>query len=118
LWKTAKPFLERWLKEQMGPLAMLRQVKDKLPFWAEKLPEMPDLLHQFLQQQPKQQQQLMNQLQQWQAHQRQQRQQLVGAIVAGAGFLCATLLLTSGWTWLATAAAVAAAVMLTTTLLS
>lgn len=118
LWKTAKPFLERWLKEQMGPLAMLRQVKDKLPFWAEKLPEMPDLLHQFLQQQPKQQQQLMNQLQQWQVHQRQQRQQLVGAIVAGAGFLCATLLLTSGWIWLATAAAVAAAVMLTTTLLS
>lgn len=44
LWKTAKPFLENWMKEQIGPAAMLRQIKDNLPFWSEKLPEMPDLL--------------------------------------------------------------------------
>ncbi|WP_341502399.1 ubiquinone biosynthesis regulatory protein kinase UbiB [Gallaecimonas sp. GXIMD4217] len=45
LWKTAKPFLEDWLKEQMGPKAMLKQVRANLPFWGEKLPELPDLLY-------------------------------------------------------------------------
>jgi len=44
LWKTAKPFLEKWMKEQIGPQAMFKQIKDNLPFWSEKLPEMPDLI--------------------------------------------------------------------------
>jgi ubiquinone biosynthesis protein len=44
LWKTAKPFLENWMKEQIGPQAMLKQIKENLPFWSEKLPEMPDLM--------------------------------------------------------------------------
>lgn len=50
LWKTAKPFLENWMREQIGVKAMLSKVKDNLPFWSEKLPEMPDLLYDSLQQ--------------------------------------------------------------------
>jgi ubiquinone biosynthesis protein len=50
LWKTAKPFLENWMKEQIGFTAMLGKVKDNLPFWSEKLPEMPDLLYDSMQQ--------------------------------------------------------------------
>jgi ubiquinone biosynthesis protein len=50
LWKTAKPFLENWMKEQIGFSAMMGKVKDNLPFWSEKLPEMPDLLYDSLQQ--------------------------------------------------------------------
>lgn len=50
LWKTAKPFLENWMKEQIGFTAMMGKVKDNLPFWSEKLPEMPDLLYDSLQQ--------------------------------------------------------------------
>ncbi len=50
LWKTAKPFLENWMKEQIGVSAMFSKVKDNLPFWSEKLPEMPDLLYDSLQQ--------------------------------------------------------------------
>ncbi|WP_421132619.1 ubiquinone biosynthesis regulatory protein kinase UbiB [Alteromonas sp. A079] len=50
LWKTAKPFLENWMKEQIGFSAMLGKVKDNLPFWSEKLPEMPDLLYDSMQQ--------------------------------------------------------------------
>ncbi|WP_115720417.1 ubiquinone biosynthesis regulatory protein kinase UbiB [Gallaecimonas mangrovi] len=45
LWKTAKPFLEDWLKEQMGPKAMFKHIKSNLPFWGEKLPELPDLIY-------------------------------------------------------------------------
>ena len=45
LWKTAKPFLEAWLKQQIGPKAVIRHIKDNLPFWGEKLPELPDLIY-------------------------------------------------------------------------
>jgi ubiquinone biosynthesis protein len=50
LWKTAKPFLEKWMKDQVGPKALLKQLQDNLPFWSEKLPEMPDLLYDTLHQ--------------------------------------------------------------------
>lgn len=45
LWQTAKPFLERWMKEQIGPKAMYKKIYENLPFWSEKLPDMPDLLY-------------------------------------------------------------------------
>lgn len=45
LWKTAKPFLENWMEDQVGPRAMLRNIKDDLPYMIEKLPEMPGLLY-------------------------------------------------------------------------
>jgi ubiquinone biosynthesis protein len=48
LWQTAKPFLEDWVKEQMGFKAMYAKVKENLPFWNEKLPEMPDLVYDYL----------------------------------------------------------------------
>ncbi|MFC3094824.1 ubiquinone biosynthesis regulatory protein kinase UbiB [Alteromonas sediminis] len=50
LWQTAKPFLERWMKQQIGFNAMASKIKDNLPFWSEKLPEMPDLVHDTLKQ--------------------------------------------------------------------
>lgn len=53
LWKTAKPFLERWMQEQIGWRALLRNVKEQAPYWAEKLPEMPGLLYDTLQQMQK-----------------------------------------------------------------
>lgn len=48
LWETAKPFLEKWLKEQIGPKAILRQLKQNLPFFAEQLPNMPKLIFDVL----------------------------------------------------------------------
>ncbi len=45
LWQTAKPFLERWMSEQIGPRAALRNVKANLPLWIEQLPQMPGLIH-------------------------------------------------------------------------
>ena len=50
LWKTAKPFLEKWIKNQVGLPAFIRAVKIKAPFWAEKLPELPELFYEGLQQ--------------------------------------------------------------------
>lgn len=45
LWKTAKPFLENWMREQIGVTAMFKKVRENMPYWSEKLPEMPDLIH-------------------------------------------------------------------------
>jgi ubiquinone biosynthesis protein len=50
LWKTAKPFLERWMEEQVGARAMLRGMKENLPEMVEKLPEVPGLIYQALKQ--------------------------------------------------------------------
>jgi len=50
LWQTAKPFLENWMREQIGVRAMFSKVKSNLPFWSEKLPDMPDLLYDTLKQ--------------------------------------------------------------------
>ena len=48
LWQTAKPFLEKWIKTQIGPRAFLYKLKQQAPFWMEKLPELPGLIYQAL----------------------------------------------------------------------
>jgi ubiquinone biosynthesis protein len=48
LWQTAKPFLERWFREEMGPKASLRKLQTQMPEWAEHWPEMPMLIHRTL----------------------------------------------------------------------
>ncbi len=48
LWATAKPFLEKWLRGQIGPKNFFTQLKQNLPFFAEQLPHMPKLLFDVL----------------------------------------------------------------------
>jgi ubiquinone biosynthesis protein len=48
LWKTAKPFLERWMNEQVGRRAFQRGVEQEAPNWARMLPQLPRLVHQAL----------------------------------------------------------------------
>jgi ubiquinone biosynthesis protein len=48
LWKTAKPFLERWMDEQVGTRAVLARLKEALPQYGEKIPELPLLVHEVL----------------------------------------------------------------------
>ncbi|MDF1762988.1 MAG: ubiquinone biosynthesis regulatory protein kinase UbiB [Oleibacter sp.] len=45
LWTTAKPYLERWMRERFGPKAAWREFKRQLPSWIEKGPQMPGLVH-------------------------------------------------------------------------
>ena len=106
LWKTAKPFLEDWLKQQIGPQALWQQFKENLPFLAEKLPEMPELVHSYLQQQPKQQQQLLQQLLVLQQKQAEQSQRLKWSVFA------ASFILSSAVTYTAGAVVIAAALAL------
>ncbi len=48
LWKTAKPFLENWMSEQIGVRGFASRVQKEAPNWAIILPEFPRLLHQVL----------------------------------------------------------------------
>ena len=52
LWATAKPFLERWMVDQIGPQRLLDELRDQAPRYAKILPELPRLLYQYLQQRP------------------------------------------------------------------
>ncbi|WP_076417492.1 ubiquinone biosynthesis regulatory protein kinase UbiB [Colwellia sp. UCD-KL20] len=95
LWQTAKPFLENWVKEQMGIKAVFEKIQENIPFWNEKLPEIPDLVYDYLragkEQQYKQTELLTQLLQQNQ----QQSKFIAYAVVASALIISATLLFLS-----------------------
>ena len=94
LWQTAKPFLERWLADQVGPRAFAQRIRTSLPTWSEVLPELPQLAHQALQHASHQTPcQLACQMaaRRWQVqqvqHQRRQRYILVGSSLLFSGIL-------------------------------
>ncbi|MFA5982911.1 MAG: ubiquinone biosynthesis regulatory protein kinase UbiB [Methylococcaceae bacterium] len=70
LWQTAKPFLEKWFHERMGPKAKLEKLLKQLPLMLDQFPEMPGLIYKALensshsQQMAEQQQQMLKQLNQ------------------------------------------------------
>lgn len=92
LWTTAKPFMERWMHEQLGVRGVYQQFKSNLPDLAQRLPMLPLTLDHALQaitELPARQQALTQQLQRME-NQRTQRH--------GGGWMLmgGTLLLTSG----------------------
>ena len=52
LWSTAKPFLEKWMLEQLGPKRLWRELSAEAPHYAKLLPELPRLLHGYLRGRP------------------------------------------------------------------
>ncbi|HEV2611583.1 MAG TPA: ubiquinone biosynthesis regulatory protein kinase UbiB [Noviherbaspirillum sp.] len=48
LWKTAKPYLERWMSEQIGWRGLIQHLKEEAPRYNQILPELPRLAHQVL----------------------------------------------------------------------
>ncbi|NTV96398.1 MAG: ubiquinone biosynthesis regulatory protein kinase UbiB, partial [Thiobacillus sp.] len=48
LWATAKPFLERWMSEQLGWRGWTRTLKEEAPYWGMLIPQLPRLAHQAL----------------------------------------------------------------------
>jgi ubiquinone biosynthesis protein len=45
LWKTAKPWLERWMSEQVGWRGLLKSLRSEAPHFFTLLPQLPRLLH-------------------------------------------------------------------------
>jgi ubiquinone biosynthesis protein len=45
LWRTAKPYLERWMRERMGWRALRNTLREEAPLWADTLPRLPNLVY-------------------------------------------------------------------------
>ena len=48
LWQTAKPFLEKWFHERLGPKAKINKLIKQFPEFAEQFPEIPSLVYKAL----------------------------------------------------------------------
>lgn len=48
LWKTAKPYLERWMSDQIGWRGLLEKFKAEAPRYSHIFPQLPRLAHQAL----------------------------------------------------------------------
>ncbi|HAA46713.1 MAG: ubiquinone biosynthesis protein [Halomonas sp. 54_146] len=48
LWSTAKPYLEKWMKERAGVAGLWKSLKRQAPELSHQLPELPALAHQAL----------------------------------------------------------------------
>ncbi len=95
LWQTAKPFLERWMSEQVGPRAFIGRMRRSLPEWSEQLPEIPHLLHRTLQQAVDGKLRVQwesRELEKLRKQMRRSNQRSLSAILAGAFLISASLI--------------------------
>ncbi len=95
LWKTAKPFLERWMAEQIGPGALWRHLRENVPLWTERLPKLPGLFYDVLEKARRGELQLQIQAEQLQTIKEEIRsanRRTYGAIVGSAMLIAASLL--------------------------
>ena len=88
LWSTAKPFLEKWMLEQVGPRKFFDQLKAEAPHLAKLVPELPRLLHDYLRQRPNDLRRDMDELVR---EQRRTNRLLQAIIYGGFGFLLGLL---------------------------
>jgi ubiquinone biosynthesis protein len=92
LWKTAKPYLERWMKEQVGWKSLIERFKAEAPRYSHILPQLPRLMHQALTAQAAPQQENTELLKHLIAEQRRTNVLLGVAIYFGGGLLGGLLL--------------------------
>ncbi len=95
LWSTAKPFLERWMSEQVGVRSFINRIKQNIPRWGESLPEVPQLVHDVLLQARRGTLQVKNdpdQLQQLTQEIRGANRRTVGAVVGASLIISAAVL--------------------------
>ncbi|MDP2095730.1 MAG: AarF/UbiB family protein, partial [Hydrogenophaga sp.] len=90
LWNTAKPFLETWMVEQVGPKKLLEQLKAEAPQYAKLLPALPRLLHDYLQHKPHE---LRRELDSLLTEQRRTNRLLQAILYGGLGFLLGLLVM-------------------------
>ena len=84
LWSTAKPFLERWMEEQVGWAGLMLQLEKEAPRYVHLLPQLPRLIHAALQPPPPSQQRALEALL---AEQRRTNRLLAAFLVVAVGFV-------------------------------
>lgn len=94
LWKTAKPYLERWMSEQMGWRGLIQQLKIEVPRYSKLLPQLPRLAHQALTQAVEPMAEQRNEMMLRLLAEQRQTNRLLGILVYVGGGLAAGVLLT------------------------
>ncbi|MFB0914774.1 MAG: ubiquinone biosynthesis regulatory protein kinase UbiB [Burkholderiaceae bacterium] len=94
LWQTAKPFLEKWMLDQIGPKRFLDQLRIEAPQLATLLPTLPRLVAHYLQHKP---QDLRAEMAALLQEQRRTNKLLQGIIYAAIGFLFGLVLMQIVW---------------------
>lgn len=98
LWQTAKPFLERWFKEEMGPQGAVRKLRTQIPGWIRQWPEVPDLSYRLLERAAKGKLELeirSNDLHHLRQELRRESRRLLGGLTASAFLVSAAVLVTT-----------------------
>jgi ubiquinone biosynthesis protein len=90
LWSTAKPFLEKWMVEQLGPKKFLEQLRAEAPRLAKLLPGLPRLMADYLRQRPAD---YRNDLRELLDEQRRTNRLLQGVLYGGIGFALGMLVM-------------------------
>jgi ubiquinone biosynthesis protein len=90
LWNTAKPFLEKWMIDQLGPAKLLQELRNEAPQYAKLFPELPRLLYEFLKLRKPQPDRLMADLL---AEQKRTNRLLQGVLYGGFGFVLGLLVM-------------------------
>lgn len=98
LWQTAKPYLEAWMRRQLGPSAFIDTVKRELPKWWQIMPEMPGIVHGLLEKE--RDGKLIRhwqstEMRQFQTQIQRNHRRLVLAILAASLFIAAAVLLSA-----------------------
>ncbi|MEY2953096.1 MAG: ubiquinone biosynthesis regulatory protein kinase UbiB, partial [Pseudomonadota bacterium] len=91
LWSTAKPFLEKWMLEQIGPQRLVQQLRDEAPRYAKFLPELPRLLYDFLKAVPAEPQRQALALQELLIEQKRTNKLLQAIVYGAVGFVLGLL---------------------------
>jgi ubiquinone biosynthesis protein len=90
LWATAKPFLEKWMLDQIGPQKLVQELRDQAPRYAKLLPELPRLLHAYL---SDRHEGLRREVRELMAEQRRTNRLLETALFGGIGFALGLLVM-------------------------
>ncbi|MCI4410346.1 MAG: ubiquinone biosynthesis regulatory protein kinase UbiB [Thiotrichales bacterium] len=101
LWKTAKPFLQDWMNERLGPKGLFQGFKAQLPFLMENLPQLPAQHQQMLKtlntQLPAQATLLAHLVSEQQQNRRNQQRLALGISLVLLGLFLPELLLLESW---------------------
>ena len=90
LWSTAKPFLEKWMLDQMGPQRVWRELRAEAPHYAKMLPELPRLIYDALRRRPSDQNHALRDLLE---AQKRTNQLLQSIVYGGVGFVLGLLVM-------------------------
>jgi ubiquinone biosynthesis protein len=99
LWDTAKPYLEQWMRDQVGPAALVRDLRRELPRLASMIPRLSEIGSELLRQSRDQDQDTQthfDELRRLRFEMRRRHRQLIGAVSGCAILLTGVVSIAAG----------------------